>query len=89
LKKLWRVVRNNTNNRLRMTLNSFYINTEHHQEPVEYGFQDAVIHEANNWKTWVPKISDIKVITKLDKDVKVLVRREIHQDILECESEQS
>ena len=77
------------NNRLRMTLNSFYINTEHHLEPVEYGFQDAVIHEANNWKTWVHKVSDIKVITKLDKDVKVLVRREIHQDILECESEQS
>ena len=69
-----------------MILNSFYITTKLHSEPVEYGFQDAVIHEANNWKTWTPKVSDIKVITKLDKDVKVLVRREIHQDILECES---
>jgi len=68
-------------------LNSFYITTEHHTEPVEYGFQDAVVHEANNWKLWTPKVSDIKVRTKLDKDVKVLVRREIHQDILECESD--
>ena len=70
-----------------MILNSFYITPEHHTEPVEYGYQDAVIHEANNWKLWKPKVSDIKVRTKLDKDVKVLVRREIHQDILECESD--
>ena len=68
-------------------MNTFYITTEHLTEPVEYGFQDAVIHEANNWKTWIPKVSDIKVKTKLNKDVKVLVRREIHQDILECESD--
>jgi len=71
-----------------MILNSFYITTEHHTEDVEYVYQDAVIHEANNWKLWKPKVSDIKVRTKLDKDVKVLVRREIHQDIMECENEQ-
>ena len=69
-----------------MILNSFYITTEHHTEDVEYGYQDAVLHEANNWRLWKPKVSDIKVRTKLNKDVKVLVRREIHQDILECES---
>ena len=68
-------------------MNTFYITTEYHTDSVEYGFQDQVIHQAYNWKTWMPKVSDIKVKTKLDKDVKVLVRREIHQDILECESE--
>ena len=66
-------------------MNNFYIKTDLHADMVEYRYNPKVTHEAYNWKNWVPKVTDIQVVTDLPKEVKMAIRREIYEDILASE----
>ncbi len=66
-------------------MNKFYIKSEHHTEDVAYRFNPNVWHEVTNWKTYKVKVTDIQIVSDLPKDVKMLIRREVFEDILASE----
>lgn len=83
--KCMRVVRTKQKRCYGMTLNKFYIKSEHHTEDVAYRFNPNVWHEVTNWKTYKVKVTDIQIVSDVPKDVKMLIRREVFEDILASE----
>ena len=86
--KCMRVVRIKQKRCYVMTLNKFYIKSEHHTEDVAYRFNPNVWHEVTNWKTYKVKVTDIQIVSDVPKDVKMLIRREVFEDILASEQKE-
>jgi Mg/Co/Ni transporter MgtE len=49
---------------------------------VEWTWKDE---RAIHWKTYKPKITDVKILTELNKDEKKLVIAELHKQIMDRE----
>ena len=66
-------------------LYSFYFKSELHPEEIRWRWKDESAHEANKHKTWKPKISDLKILSEVPKELRTEIRRELYNDIVECE----
>ena len=64
---------------------SFYFKSEIHPEWIRWRWKDECDHEANKHKTFKPKISDLKILSEVPKELKTEIRRELYNDIVECE----
>ncbi len=61
---------------------TFYFKSELCPDDVEWRYRDEVDREANFHKTWRPKVSDLIILTKLDRQLKTEVRHELLASIL-------
>ena len=61
---------------------TFYFNSELYPDLVEWRYRDEVDREANFHKTWRPKVSDLIILTKLDRQLKTEIRHELLASIL-------
>jgi len=56
---------------------SFYFETDLHPEMVRWRYKDEAVHAAYCHRTYKPKLSDLVIETKLPKDLKLQIRREL------------
>ena len=61
---------------------TFYFKSELYPDFVEWRYRDEVDREANFHKTWRPKVSDLIILTKLDRQLKTEIRHELLASIL-------
>jgi len=64
---------------------SFYFKSELHTEEIRWRWTDECDDEANKHKTFKPKISDLKILSEVPKELRTEIRRELYNDIVECE----
>jgi len=64
---------------------SFYFKSELHPEEIRWRWKDERDHEVNKHKTFKPKISDLKILSEVPKELRTEIRRELYNDIVECE----
>lgn len=62
-------------------LNNFFFDSEILGEVV-WGWNDDCVYEANNHKTFKPKLSDLHIKTKLSIKDTAKVRRELFEDLM-------
>lgn len=62
-------------------LNSFGFNSDEYGQIV-WGWCNDCVHEANNHKTFKPKISDLIIKSNLSAKEKTKVRKELFEDLL-------
>jgi hypothetical protein len=65
---------------------SFYFETDLHPEMVRWRYKDEAVHAAFCHRTYKPKLSDLVIETKLPKDLKLQIRRELLESMQEEES---
>ena len=56
---------------------SFLFESDLHPDLVRWRYTDEANHAANYHKTYKPKLSDLVIETKLPKDLKLQIRREL------------
>ena len=61
---------------------SFHFQSELHPEEIRWRYTDEADHAANFHKTFKPKVSDLVIETKLPRELKTEIRRELLADIL-------
>ena len=61
---------------------SFHFETDLHPDLVRWRYTDEADHAANYHKTFKPKLSDLIIETKLPREIKTEIRRELLADIL-------
>ena len=61
---------------------SFHFQSELHPEEIRWRYTDEADHAANVHKTFKPKLSDLIIESKLDRQLKTQIRRELLEDIL-------
>ena len=61
---------------------SFHFETDLHPDLVRWRYTDEADHAANYHKTFKPKLSDLIIETKLPRELKTEIRRELLADIL-------
>jgi hypothetical protein len=61
---------------------SFYFESDLHPDLVRWRYTDEADHAANVHKTFKPKLSDLVIETKLARELKTEIRRELLADIL-------
>ena len=64
---------------------SFHFQSELHPEEIRWRYTDEANHAANYHKTYKPKLSDLVIETKLPRELKTEIRRELLEDILKEE----
>jgi len=65
----------------------FGFKSELHDETVLWRYTDEAEHQANNHKTYKPKVSDLVIMNKdLPKQLKLDIRHELLSDILQGDS---
>jgi len=64
---------------------SFHFETDLHPDLVRWRYTDEADHAANYHKTFKPKLSDLIIETKLPREIKTEIRRELLADILNRE----
>ena len=62
-------------------LNNFFFDSEIFGV-VAWGWNDDCVYEANNHKTFKPKLSDLNIKTKLSIKHTTKVRRELYEDLM-------
>ncbi|HBY68226.1 MAG TPA: hypothetical protein DEG69_10985 [Flavobacteriaceae bacterium] len=62
-------------------LNNFHFNSDQYGQII-WGWDDECVHEANNHKTFKPKISDLIIKSELPAKDKTIVRKELFDDLL-------
>ncbi len=62
-------------------LNSFHFDSSEYGQII-WGWCDDCVHEANNHKTFKPKISDLIIKSNLSAKEKTKVRKELFEDLL-------
>ena len=63
--------------------NSFYFESDLHPEKVRWRYKNEALRPAYFHKTYKPKLSDIVIETKLPKDLKLEIRRDLLASIQE------
>ena len=58
----------------------FYFTSEELSQDIEWTWSDAC-KEKQYWQTWIPKKSELKIITKLKRDVSQQVKDELWEDL--------
>ena len=58
----------------------FYFTSEELSQDIEWTWSDAC-QEKQYWQTWIPKKSDLKIRTKLKRDVSQQVKDELWEDL--------
>ena len=61
---------------------SFHFESDLHPDLVRWRYTDEADHAANVHKTFKPKLSDLVIETKLPRELKTEIRRELLADIL-------
>ena len=61
---------------------SFHFESDLHPDLVRWRYTDEADHAANVHKTFKPKLSDLVIETKLSRELKTEIRRELLEDIL-------
>jgi hypothetical protein len=61
---------------------SFLFESDLHPDLVRWRYTDEADHAANAHKTFKPKLSDLVIETKLPRELKTEIRRELLADIL-------
>ena len=61
---------------------SFHFESDLHPDLVRWRYTDEASHAANVHKTFKPKLSDLVIETKLPRELKTEIRRELLADIL-------
>ena len=64
---------------------SFHFETDLHPDLVRWRYTDEADHAANYHKTFKPKLSDLIIETKLPREIKTEIRRQLLADILNRE----
>tara|TARA_R110002020_G_scaffold5517_1_gene22933 strand:- start:1899 stop:2174 length:276 start_codon:yes stop_codon:yes gene_type:complete len=64
---------------------SFHFQSELHPEEIRWRYTDEADHAANVHKTFMPKLSDLIIESKLDRQLKTEIRRELLEDLLKQE----
>jgi hypothetical protein len=64
---------------------SFHFQSELHPEEIRWRYTDQADHAANVHKTFKPKLSDLIIESKLDRQLKTEIRRELLEDLLKQE----
>jgi len=64
---------------------SFHFQSELHPEEIRWRYTDQADHAANVHKTFMPKLSDLSIESKLDRQLKTEIRRELLEDLLKQE----
>tara|TARA_R100001015_G_scaffold3550_1_gene1230 strand:+ start:37 stop:312 length:276 start_codon:yes stop_codon:yes gene_type:complete len=64
---------------------SFHFQSELHPEEIRWRYTDEADHAANVHKTFKPKVSDLIIESKLDRQLKTEIRRELLEDLLKQE----
>ena len=64
---------------------SFHFQSELHPEEIRWRYTDQADHAANVHKTFMPKLSDLIIESKLDRQLKTEIRRELLEDLLKQE----
>ena len=64
---------------------SFPFQSEGHPEEIRWRYTDEANHAANVHKTFMPKLSDLVILTKLPKQLSRDIRHELLADILNQE----
>ena len=64
---------------------SFHFQSELHPEEIRWRYTDEADHAANVHKTFKPKLSDLIIESKLDRQLKTEIRRELLEDLLKQE----
>lgn len=64
---------------------SFHFQSELHSEEIRWRYTDEADHAANVHKTFKPKLSDLIIESKLDRQLKTEIRRELLEDLLKQE----
>jgi len=64
---------------------SFHFQSELHPEEIRWRYTDQADHAANVHKTCMPKLSDLIIESKLDRQLKTEIRRELLEDLLKQE----
>ncbi len=62
--------------------NSFYFESDLHPEKVRWRYKNEALRPAYFHKTYKPKLSDLVIETKLPRELKTEIRRELLEDIL-------
>ena len=57
--------------------NSFYFESDLHPEKVRWRYKNEALRPAYFHKTYKPKLSDLVIETKLPKDLKLEIRRDL------------
>ena len=60
---------------------SFHFQSELHPEEIRWRYTDEADHAANVHKTFKPKLSDLIIESKLDRQLKTEIRRELLEDL--------
>ena len=63
--------------------NSFYFESDLHPEKVRWKYKNEALRPAYFHKTYKPKLSDLVIETKLPKDLKLEIRRDLLASIQE------
>tara|TARA_R100000329_G_C7449656_1_gene158214 strand:+ start:46 stop:285 length:240 start_codon:yes stop_codon:yes gene_type:complete len=63
--------------------NSFYFESDLHPEKVRWRYKNEALRPAYFHKTYKPKLSDLVIETKLPKDLKLDIRRDLLASIQE------
>ena len=63
--------------------NSFYFESDLHPEKVRWRYKNEALRPAYFHKTYKPKLSDLVIETKLPKDLKLEIRRDLLASIQE------
>ncbi len=63
--------------------NSFYFESDLHPEKVRWRYKNEALRPAYFYKTYKPKLSDLVIETKLPKDLKLEIRRDLLASIQE------
>ena len=61
---------------------TFHFESDLHPDLVRWRYTDEADHAANVHKTFKPKLSDLVIETKLPRELKTEIRRELLADIL-------
>ena len=61
---------------------SFHFESDLHPDLVRWRYTDEADYAANVHKTFKPKVSDLVIETKLPRELKTEIRRELLADIL-------
>ena len=61
---------------------SFHFESDLHPDLVRWRYTDEADHAANVHRTFKPKLSDLVIETKLPRELKTEIRRELLADIL-------
>jgi len=66
----------------------FCFESDQHDETILWRYTDEAEHQANNHKTYKPKVSDLVILNQeLPKQLKIDIRHELLSSILQDEAE--